>query len=103
MARPGRTIRLPRPAIKFNQFTVKAEPSVKYLGIMLDKEFRFNEHAAYALGKGTKWANQVKRLANTSAGVSSSSMRLLYKAVVVPKMLYAADIFCANKIGRAHV
>ena len=77
---------------------IKASVSIKYLGVMLDKEFHFIEHASYALGKGTKWATQVCCIANTASGVLSALMRLLYKAIVIPRMLYAANIFCANKL-----
>ena len=47
----------------------------------------------YPIGKGREWLRQSKRLAKTSEGVSSQQLRRLYLAVVVPRMLYGADVF----------
>ena len=51
------------------QNTVTTVRTHKFLGVILDEELRFKEHAAYALGKGTKWMGQVKRLSKMARGM----------------------------------
>ena len=57
--RPGKTKRIARPSIIINGHTIRPTTSVKYLGVLMDKELRFTDHANYALAKGTKWVLQV--------------------------------------------
>jgi len=87
------------------QHTVTTVRAYKFLGVLLDDELRFKEHAAYALGKGTKWVGQVKRLSKMAKGMHGQHMRTLYQAVALPSMLYAADIWCTPpmKIGGGRV
>ena len=67
----------------------------KYLGVIIDSELRFKEQAAYAIGKGTKWANQVQRITKTAKGVKGGLARRLFYGVAVASMLYAVDIWGA--------
>ncbi|OSX55960.1 hypothetical protein POSPLADRAFT_1106853, partial [Postia placenta MAD-698-R-SB12] len=69
--------------------------SHKYIGVILDQELRFKEHAAYALGKGQFWAAQLRRLSKPTQGMPLRFSRQLYLSVAVPRMLYAADVWCA--------
>lgn len=73
---------------------INPAPSQKHLGIILDQELRFNEHAAYAQAKGLKWVSQFGRLARPKRGMPHGYARQLYNAVCIPRMLYAADVFC---------
>ena len=66
---------------------------VKFLGIQIDRELRWKEQVAAAIGKGREWLRQRKRLAKMFGGISSQQLRRLYLAVVVPRMLYGADMF----------
>jgi hypothetical protein len=72
---------------------------MKYLGVILDQELRFKEQAAYTISKGSKWAMQARRLSRPSSGMPHTYARQLWNAVAVPKMLYAADVWC-NPICR---
>ena len=73
-------------------------PTQKYLGVIIDSELRFKEHAAYALGKGTKRANQVRRLSKVAKGVRGGLARRMYYGAVVASMLYAADVWCTPTV-----
>ena len=50
-------------------------------------------HVNYAVGKGTAYVLQLRRLSLVSNGVSISLMKKLYVTVATTKMLYAADVW----------
>jgi hypothetical protein len=72
---------------------IKSTASVKLLGIHLDRELRWGQQGAAAVGKGQAWLAKVRRLARASRGIRAGPMRRLYLATCVPRMLYAADVF----------
>jgi hypothetical protein len=74
-------------------YYIKSMPTVKLLGVHLDRELRWGPQGAAAVGKGQAWLAQVSRLARTSRGVKAGPMRRLYLATCVLRMLYAADVF----------
>lgn len=92
----------PRPAAQLTVTTegttIKMEPAHKFLGVVLDQELRFREHAAYAHGKGMAVAAQTKRLVKVNGGVHGSMVQRLYEVVVAPNMLYALDVWCKPDI-----
>ena len=100
----------PRKRIKQPPITIKLDdrhhittaPTQKYLGVIIDSELRFKEHAAYAIGKGTKWTNQVRRLTKAAKGIRGGLARRMYYGAAVASMLYAVDVWCApsHKKGR---
>ena len=49
--------------------------SVTFLGLHIDRELRWKEQIAAAIGKGREWLRQCGRLAKMSGGVSG----LLYE------------------------
>ena len=91
--RPQKRIPQPRFNLILNEQIIKSTTAVKFLGIHIDRELRWKEQIAAAIGKGREWLRQCKRLAKTSGGVSGQQMRRLYLAVVKPRMLYGADVF----------
>jgi len=85
-----------------DQHQVTTASTQKYLGIIIDSEFRFKEQAAFAIGKGTKWTNQVRRVTRTVKGIRGGLARRLYYSVAVASTLYAVDVWCApsfRKVG----
>jgi len=94
--RPGRTTRQGPTRIVLNDnHTITTVNSHKFLGVILDRELRFKEHAAYATGKGTKWVLQTRRLAKMAKGMEGEFTRRLFYAVAAKRMLYAADVWCS--------
>ncbi|KAJ3486122.1 hypothetical protein NLI96_g4454 [Meripilus lineatus] len=93
-----KTIPLRRPKITIGGQEITPQKTYKFLGVYLDQELRFKEHAAYALSKGMTWVNQLRRLTKITTGMQPRYARQLYLAVAIPKMLYAAEIFCAPTI-----
>jgi hypothetical protein len=91
--RPRKRIPLPRRNLLLNGQSIKSTTTVKFLGLHIDRELRWKEQMAAAIGKGREWLRQCSRLAKTSGGLSGRHMRQLYLAVVRPRMLYGADVF----------
>jgi ribonuclease HI/exonuclease III len=91
--RPRKRVPLPRRNLLLNGQSIKSATTVKFLGLHIDRELRWKEQIAAAIGKGREWLRQCSRLAKTSGGISGRHMRKLYLAVVRPRMLYGADIF----------
>lgn len=91
---PRGTIRLNRPALVLNGHTISASTSHKFLGVILDDELRFKEHATYAYGRGASYLGQTYRIAKQQKGVRAKVTRMLYSSVVIPRMCYAIEIWC---------
>ena len=92
--RQGKQRPIPRPPLHLVNHTINLSTSHKFLGIFLDQSLNFKEHANYALGKGEKYAAQIRRLGQQRRGVPGRLARNLHNAVVIPKMLYAAEVWC---------
>ena len=82
-----------RPPIVIRGITIKPSKSHKFLGVMVDQELRWKEHASYALAKGVAYVALIRRISTSAHGVSPRLMRQLYRSTAVPKMLYAASVW----------
>ena len=82
-----------RPQMSIRGATIKPVPSHKFLGVILDQELRWKEHAAYAIAKGASHAMLLCRLSSSSHGIPAKLIRQLYRAVAIPKMTYAASVW----------
>lgn len=71
---------------------VKPSQTHKLLGVIFDEELHFCEHNAYMVAKGTKWVQQLRHLSRPSVGMPPVKIHQLYKAIAIPKMLYACDL-----------
>jgi ribonuclease HI len=96
----GKTRPVVRPPIKIGQHVVKPTTTHKFLGMIIDQELRFKEHANYALKKGEAYISQYRRLTRPTKGVTAKHMRTYYLTVAVPRLLYAADVFLIPATGQ---
>jgi hypothetical protein len=98
---PRKRIPIPRADFMLNGQRIKSVRYVKFLGLHIDRELRWKEQFAAALGKGQDWVGQCGRIARPTGGVSGRHMYRLYISVVVPRMLYGADIFLGPALRSA--
>jgi hypothetical protein len=89
---PLRTRPLERPDLQFRNTVVKSAQTARFLGVIIDHELRWKEQGASMVAKGLAWAAQIQRIARVTRGVPPFLIRWLYLAVVVPRIMYAADI-----------
>jgi len=83
----------PCPPMTIRGNVITPTPSHKFLGVVVDQELRWKEHAAYALAKGAGYAALLRRLSRPAHGIPTRLIRQLYRAIAIPKMLYAASIW----------
>lgn len=63
---------------------------VKWLGVYLDRKLTFNHHVKILAGRAENTVNGLLMLANTVCGLSQVHLRHLYRACVMPMMLFAS-------------
>jgi hypothetical protein len=81
---------------------IKPTEHTRLLGVLIDRELRWNHHLKYAVGKGMKWTLQLKRLTRPSTGISPGLMGRLYLGVALPKMTYAASVWYTPPFKNEH-
>ena len=69
--------------------------NTKYLGVFFDQNLNWKAQQAHAVKKGTKWAAQIRRIAKQTWGITPKYARRLYVSVVLPRALYAIDLWCS--------
>lgn len=83
-----------REALRLPQIEIQPSVSTKYLGVIFDQNLEWKEQHARAIGRGTSWSMQIRRLARPSWGLTPENARRLYISVAIPRVLYALDIWC---------
>ena len=83
-----------REPLKLPQIKVRPAKSTKYLGVIFDQHLDWKEQHAHAIGKGTNWSMQIRRLARPTWGLTPGNTRRLYISVAIPRILYAIDVWC---------
>ena len=89
----GKSILVPRPSLTIQGHRIEPSKSCKFLGVILDEELIFKEHAAYTLTKGTKYVLACGRMTRVSKGIRGKMMKKLYEGIAIPKMLYAINVW----------
>ena len=67
--------------------------NIKYLGIIIDSKFKFNEHINYITGKCTKLINALSKSARIKWGLKHEALKTIYKGAILPQLLYAAPVW----------
>ena len=82
------------PTLRLPQRTIPPANSTKYLGVYIDRNLNWKTQQAYATEKGAKWTAQIRRLTRPTWGITPKYAKQLYISVALPRVLYAADIWC---------
>ena len=64
---------------------------MKYLGIIIDHKFRFEEHISYAAG--TKLIYSLSKMAKLSWRIKHAAIETTYKGAVLPLLTYGAPVW----------
>ena len=73
-----------------NKKKIKIENTVRYLGVTFDKNLNFNKHIESIENSCNKNLGLFKRLCGTSWGTGKTQLAILYKSLVLSKILYAS-------------
>ena len=83
------------------EITITPPKSIRWLGFHLDQKLLFHHHVDLLTKKGHTTIKGLQVLGNTIEGISPSNLRLLYKIVVIPAIMYGSQLwFNPNKPNR---
>ena len=71
--------------------TVEASPSCRYLGIQLDSELQWHHHREKVEAAAVKRLSALSALASSTWGTGLGNLRHVYRAMVIPQMLYGCS------------
>ena len=78
--------------IKLNNMPIESVKSHMYLGVKIDHNLTFIQHAQYIKEKLQPRFNMFKIIAGTIRGLCTRSLIILYKALILSVLLYAAPV-----------
>ena len=77
---------------------VRYADSSKVLGVYLDKDLSFQQHAAFTLRKCWHAWTTVTAGTTRTEGLNGTALALLFKTVVLTKLLYAAPLWLEDRL-----
>ena len=78
-------------ALRLPHATVKASPSCRYLGVQLDSELQWHHHREKVEAAAVQRLSALLALASSTWGIGLGNLRHVYRAMVVPQMLYGCS------------
>jgi hypothetical protein len=87
------TLRLPHA-------TIKASPSCRYLGVQMDTRLRWEYHREKIEAKATKRLSALSALVSSAWGTGLINLRHVYRAMIIPQMLYGCSTWHISGAGQ---
>ena len=81
------------PSLFFDQTCLPVVIEFKFLGILITKNFHFQNHLRYILRKGEARALMLFRLLKSNKALTFSNMKLIYKSVIIPSVSYGVSFW----------
>ena len=78
--------------IFLNNKKLEQEDTIKYLGIVIDRRFNFNEHIDNITGKCIKIIHALSKSAKINWGLRHDVLRIIYTGAKLPILSYEAPI-----------
>ncbi|KAL7294950.1 hypothetical protein TKK_0011661 [Trichogramma kaykai] len=91
--RSGREKGLRPPSVKLNGKGLRYVTSVKYLGVTLEKGPKVSAHVDVVGDRAKAMLSRLMRVSRAGWGLPCSYVQLIYKAVYIPVVLYAAEVW----------
>jgi hypothetical protein len=66
---------------------------MKYLGIIIDRRFNFNEHIEHITGKRIKFIHALSKSAKMNWGLRHDVLRIIYTGAILPILSYEAPVW----------
>ena len=78
---------------------ITMSPQMKLLGVIIDQNLKFTDHAKYIIAKATKIFQRLCKFVRPTWGVSPANVETIYHGVIEPTVTYAAGIWgeCAQR------
>ena len=84
--------------LRMGRSEISYADSSKVLGVYLDKDLDFQQHATYTLKKCWYSWNKLSSETSRTAGLNSTTLSLLFKTVVLTKLFYAAPLWLEERL-----
>jgi hypothetical protein len=97
-----RKLRYTEPHICLGNTNIPLSNSLKYLGLIIDKNLNWNEHINTNVTKVLNCANAFLRVARNTWGLSAENMRTIYIGAIEPMLLYGASVW-GNVITKKYI
>jgi len=82
--------------LRFGDSRIKTVEKVKYLGVVLDQKMGYRSQALCVTEKSTTEFSRLRGIVGTDWGLSFGTSLILYRAIYVPRVTYAACIWMEN-------
>jgi len=79
--------------IYLNNKILQQEDTIKYLGIVTDRRFNFNEDIEYVTGKCIKLIHALSKSAKINWGLRHDILRIIYTGAILPILSYGAPVW----------
>ncbi|KAF6217313.1 hypothetical protein GE061_001667 [Apolygus lucorum] len=66
---------------------------LKYLGVMFNNRFRWNDHVTYVCERSSRLVNALSRSAKVYWGMGSGALDVIYRGAILPIFSYAAPVW----------
>jgi len=76
-----------------NAQTLKAARTIKYHGVVIDPRRSFWDHVVSVSDKSTDMFKRLRSMTSANWGIDQSTSMVIYKAVFLPRITYAASIW----------
>ena len=87
---------LPPLAIVIDQTSVCPSESTKYLGFEIDSKLTWRKHIEQRCASTIRVINGLRRYLRLTWGVDTNNLKILYKSVVLPTLLYGCSVWAGN-------
>ncbi|KAJ9137654.1 Endonuclease/exonuclease/phosphatase [Pleurostoma richardsiae] len=78
-------------ALRLPHATIQASPSCRYLGVQMDTKLRWDHHREKVEAAATNRLSALSALASSTWGTGMINLRHVYRAMIVPQMLYGCS------------
>lgn len=79
--------------IYLNNKAIEQVERIKYLGIIIDQNFNFNDHIQHVTEKTTKLIHALSKSAKLNWGLQHQALKTIYKGAILPLLSYAAPVW----------
>ena len=80
-------------SIYLNNKRLQVSENMRYLGIIIDRKFNFNEHIAHTTQKCIKLIHSLTKSARINWDLKSDVLKIIYKRAILPLLTFAAPIW----------
>ncbi|KAI0991986.1 hypothetical protein K3495_g16200, partial [Podosphaera aphanis] len=85
--------RQPSPSLTINGIVRDANPTIKWLGVLLDTKLSFKAHVQVWSAKTQRISAHIRQLGNTNRGIPTAFLRTAALAAALPVLLYGAEVW----------